>query len=72
MNKMLTSYTSNSHPWWHMINEDFPEKVPGVVGIYNGFAPTLFISDVEMINELYVTKNKYFDKEKQIVQFFIP
>ena len=55
-----------------MINEDFPEKVPGVVGIYNGFAPTLFISDVEMINELYVTKNKYFDKEKQIRTVFYP
>ena len=55
-----------------MMKEDFPGKRPAVIGIYNGFVPTLFINDPEMVNDLYVSKNKYFDKEEQSRNVFFP
>jgi len=55
-----------------MMKEDFPDRTPPVLGLYNGFTPTLFIRDLEMIYDLYVRKNKYFDKEPLIYRMRYP
>jgi hypothetical protein len=62
MYAMMNSKT-NDHPLSIIVKEDFPEKVPGIFGVFNGFEPSLFISDLDMLNDLYITKNKYFDKD---------
>lgn len=46
-----------------MIKEDFGDNVPPVVGMINLFMPMLIINKPEMLEELYVTKAKFFDKD---------
>ena len=38
------------------------KKVPGAFVDFLGYNESIFFSDPEMINEIYVTKNKYFEK----------
>ena len=33
--------------------------------LFNGPAPTIVVNDPEVVNELYVTKNKYVDKHEK-------
>lgn len=54
-----------------MVNEDFPDQ-PGILQWFTGFEPTLFISDPEMVDQLYVAKNKYFDKHPRLADVFRP
>ena len=62
-----------AHPWAYVINEDMGKGLlPKVIGIFTGIELTLLISDPEMINEIYVSKNKYFDKHDQISRVFRP
>lgn len=54
----------NGHPGQLAINQDFGADQPGIIGNYNTYFPTLLIRDPELLNELYVTKNKFFDKHQ--------
>ena len=65
VDRIFRTYNSNDNPWHIMVHEDF-KKQPGILMFFTGFEPTLFIKDVELLNELYVTKNKYFDKHPRI------
>ena len=48
-------------------------KLPKVIGLFVGFeSPVLFITDPEMMNEIYVTKNKYFDKHDYVARVLHP
>lgn len=66
LDRIFRTYKTNDNPWIIMVEEDFGEQQPGVLMWFTGFEPTLFISDPDMINELYVSKNKYFDKHPRI------
>jgi cytochrome P450 len=46
----------------HMVDEDFPDRMPGIFLSFSAYSPSLWINDPNLLNELYVTKNKYFDK----------
>jgi len=37
-----------------------------IVLTFYGYEPTLWFSDKELVNDLYMTKNKYFDKHPLI------
>jgi hypothetical protein len=69
--KIFKTYNRNENPWYIMMNEDFP-KQPSIVQWFTGFEPTLMICDPELLNELYVTKNKYFDKHQRMADIFRP
>lgn len=44
--------------------EDYDNgQVHDIHGECSGFYPTLFINDANLLEELFVTKNKYFDKD---------
>ena len=62
MKRIIETYKTNNLPIYHMIQEDFGNNQPGIFGVYAAYYPTLFISDLDMLNELYQTKNKIFDK----------
>ena len=53
---------SNITPTFQMIKEDFGDNPPKIIGIFTSFQPTLWITDLQMISELYQTKNKIFEK----------
>ena len=46
--------------------------MPKVVGLFNSYEPTLFVSDPIMVNEMYVNKNKYFDKHDAVANALYP
>ena len=58
----MTKYKDDLHPWTHMLEEDFGTKIPKVYGIFINFEASLFIRDPDMLNEIFGSKNKYFDK----------
>lgn len=62
MKKIIETYNTNNVPVYHMIDEDFGDNQPGIFGMFLAFYPTIMISDLDMMNELYQTKNKIFDK----------
>lgn len=51
----------NGHPGIVAAEEDFNEEMK-VAGVYNSYWPGLMIADPDMIQEIYTTKNKFFDK----------
>jgi hypothetical protein len=56
-------YTTNEWGIAHLIAEDYPpEKPPPILGFFLASEPILHVNDPHLINELYITKNKYFDK----------
>ena len=63
----------NDVPWVTCFKEDMGEgKLPKVLGLFNSFEVSLFITDPEMLNEVYVAKNKYFDKHDFIANVTRP
>ena len=61
--QILEGAPTNDHPWHTSVVEDFGTgKLPKVIGMFNSFEPCLFVTDPKMINEMYVSKNKFFDK----------
>ena len=63
---------SAEHPWTHCIREDFGDKIPKVFGFFHNFEPTLFIADPDMVHEIFITKNKFFDKHHSLREAFYP
>lgn len=51
-----------------MFKEDFGTDIPPVVGVMNLFFPTFIITRPEMLEELFVTKAKNFDKDQIIAK----
>jgi cytochrome P450 len=45
---------------------------PSVYGFFHAFEPVLFINDPEIVQEMYTTQNKYFDKHPYIKNLFAP
>lgn len=45
-----------------MFDEDFPGKKPDAIMAFYGFEPTIWLHDLDMVYDLYLSKNKYFDK----------
>lgn len=45
-----------------MLAEDFEGNTPDIVMAFYGFEPTLWIQSTEVLNDLYVARNRYFDK----------
>ena len=69
----LETYGSNDHPWVISIREDFgTHKLPKVIGVFNSFEPTFFITDPLMVHDMYVTQNKYFDKHESVANVLFP
>lgn len=58
------------HPIPHLLRTTFGMKVPKVFINFRGPIPILVFTDPELLHELYITKNKYFDKEKRIMPMF--
>ena len=40
--------------------------------MYTSFTPTLYVTDPELINDLFVVKNKYFDKHPGFKNMLYP
>jgi cytochrome P450 len=63
MAPMVLSKDSLEAPLVRVLEKfSYHEKKPKVTAVFLSFMPTLFINDYKMVNELYITKNKYFDK----------
>ena len=45
-------------------NDCFPNGIPGIFVDLRKPRPVIMISDLDILQELYVTKNKYFDKDE--------
>ena len=50
-------------PFYIPINEDFGESPPAIVAIMNLFLPIIVINRPELLEELFISKNKYLDKD---------
>jgi cytochrome P450 len=50
------------HPYMRVLSEDFPVDQPGAVILVNTFTPSLMISDPAMLQDIYGSKNRFFDK----------
>ena len=51
------------HPMTTLMKEDFGQKKrPKVIGLFNPLDVSLLVTDPEVVNEIYVNKNKYVDK----------
>ena len=60
-------------PIMHIYKEDYPNgDRPPVLGVNFSYNPCLLINDPEMLNELYVTKNRFFDKHFLIKDILSP
>jgi hypothetical protein len=55
-----------------MLWDYFGNKIPPLVGIMTLFRPHLFVASPELLEEIYVTKNKYFDKEPGLAMVMGP
>jgi hypothetical protein len=53
-----------------MYHKDNKEKVPPIVGIVFGTSVTLIVNRPEPAEELFLTKNKYFDKHPRSAKLF--
>lgn len=53
-----------------MLNSEFKDKEPGVILMHAGFRPYLLYRDPEIIEQLFVTYNKYFDKSDSTKEVF--
>lgn len=63
----LDTYGTNEHPWRTTIREDMgSHKLPKVIGMFNSFEPTFYITDPEMMSEAYLAKNRHFDKHEGV------
>jgi cytochrome P450 len=67
----LLKKNTNEHPWYVMMRNDFPESAPAI-GLFHGFRFIMFVNDLDMINDLFVVKNKYFDKEPYTYKLLYP
>jgi hypothetical protein len=47
-----------------MFWEYFGKAIPPLVAMMTLFMPHIFIASPELLEEIYITKNKYFDKDK--------
>jgi cytochrome P450 len=72
MGHIMKTYGSPDHPWVHMTREDFPDKLPRAWMNFPGFAPIIFLRDLDMIQDLFVNKNKYFDKSEYTWRVLYP
>jgi cytochrome P450 len=72
VSKIHKKYNLPTYPSVTMFEQDFPEGMPDVVMAFYGFEPTLWIQGTEILNDLYVTKNKYFDKHPLIQNLVEP
>ena len=45
MKKLLDKYGPVDHPWMMIIKDCFPGRREGVVGLFNGYLPTLMLND---------------------------
>ncbi len=48
------------------------ENIPGIVILNPRYKPNLFISDPDLLTDLYITKNKYFEKHQFYHSFVKP
>ena len=62
----------NEHPGTLALVQDYGTNQPSVVGGFLNYYPVIMIRDAEIMNELYVTKNKYFDKHPLIKNVVYP
>ena len=59
-------------PWALCLREDFGNNVPKIVAMYNSYTPILYVSDPDAVNDLFVVKNKYFDKHPGFKNMLYP
>lgn len=58
---MFTKY-----PIVEFMEDCFGPKIPKLLMFVISVSPLIAIADPEIVNELYITKNKYFDKHLRI------
>jgi hypothetical protein len=58
--KTLNKYSQHVLIEWY--NQTFKNKTPGIFIEFKTNEGAVIISDPELVNEIYITKNKYFDK----------
>ena len=49
---------------------DERKKLPKMFTFFRGPTPLLVINDPDAVNDLYITKNKYFDKSDSFMNIF--
>lgn len=60
---MLLKKDSEEAPLLRVLDSfSYDKKKPPITCVYLAFTPTLIINDHLILNELYMAKNKYFDK----------
>jgi hypothetical protein len=67
-----TKTDKNEHPGTLMLRETFGKHQPPITACFLNYYPNLFFRDPELLNELYITKNKYFDKCPLMRDLFYP
>ena len=61
------------HPLATIMREDFGKKKrPRVIGLFNSLDVSLLVTDPEIVNEIYVTKNKFLDKHDSLGRALYP
>ena len=73
MKHLNPSDESRGHPFNEFVNDEYFEegkKVPDVVGFVLGTTVALMINTPEIVADLFVAKNKYFDKHPYSAKLF--
>ena len=70
--ELMSKASHKRTPWLMLMNEEHKDKIPGIHVIFHSFTPTLHINDPEILNELFVIKNKYFDKHPRFRNALFP
>ena len=60
------------YPTIEWLQHEYGNPLPPFVGVAFSKNVSLFINDPEIIQELFVTKNKYFDKHDFLAKSFLP
>lgn len=55
-----------------MIEEDFGKKFDPIVGLMALFRPSFYVCSPDVLEEIYITKNKSFDKDPGIAFVMSP
>jgi cytochrome P450 len=60
--KTIKKYNTNERPMNHIIKEDCGDKIPKIFIEFIADNPTIWVNDPNILSDIYVTKNKYFDR----------
>jgi cytochrome P450 len=68
--KTIKKYNTNERPMNHIIAEDCGDKIPKIFTEFVADNPTIWVNDPNLLSDIYVTKNKYFDRHPMVHDTF--